>query len=643
MNTQQKFLQPLEPFGTAYRQAPPSVGAQMVPYESLSAYIQNCYETRRATVFLNGTGYDVAIYVPMGDVDDMPYVIVNSNMIPLDGGESEPKPDDVVLARIEREAAAVTEQCYLTESPFPSEQESVKSGFIFPALVRWYFNRSGLSYGIEKREVTMRDIMSEPRAILLGPPGSGKTTVLRYIALRFSDMAIKGSGLAPVYIQLRNTNFKNADPLCGYAASGDLPQRVWILDGLDEIEPNSLSAAKMAIAHLIRSRTRDRIFICSRHSSYDGFLMDDCAHYELQPFSEMQSCQWIHERLSGRYPSQWRELIYHLKTVPELQVLASNPLLLSVLVHHYIYGRVVPQQRGELLSRFVDMLCSDWDGARGFTRGTVASLAPHRRADVLAWLAFEMKAKNENSFSSKWLAAQNLPPAVSGRGVEEWLSELEAHTGIISHKKYPTDRWEFSHGLIQDYLAARHLVSRTGDVEQFLIKQAGGDNWHDIWLLACGEATDASELLQQAAKSRDIREDIKALLFAGTIAQGVQLEKGLAEYYRNLLASEFEKHSARVEVKKYERYPERHSLVLLMEKGPHVGFIQRLLSLLHRARWWSDGRSVAQILQREKRVGVPTAEMCSHDGWSVFTTVPVIGDPSKIELKFEVLENISGE
>jgi hypothetical protein len=644
-STKNLYFAPVERVGETYQQRSVSQYPRsfLVPYQDLSSYIQRHHVETIETVFLNGVGYRAYVYVAQENTNDISYILVNGDLVPQgpDGDRIGDQADSESTEHDLNRAYQALDNCRSTESPFPTEQDDLLDAFIFPNLVQVKVLEKG-RVRRKSEAASVDDLLAEHRAVILGVPGSGKTTLMRYLALRFADDFLDEhptSASVPIYIQLRLADFAREDPLRGHLAVSQKGRHTWLLDGFDEISPSRAQLAREAILDLIQTSPTDRVFLCSRALAYDGFLHEKAAHYEIEPFTYRQTAQWIYRRLSFSPESYWRGLIYNLRTVPEIQSLSSNPLLLSVLVHQHEFERVRPQQRGELLGRFVDILCRDWDSARGFSRGTDESVPPHRRATVLAWMAYEAKMTQPTCVSPAWL--QSLPGSetlIGDLDAEAVLHELAEHTGLLMPGP-GHEQWNFSHPLLQDFLAAKHLVARTGDIVDFLQRNVSIQEWCDVWLLACSVATDPSQLVASVVVSDVVDDDIKSLLFVGAWAQGVRLEGDLADRCRNVLLNTFNHHASRLG----NVVRDKETALICSEKqdvgGQDVDFIQRLLALLYRVRWWTDGTLAIQALgQGGGDLGRLVAEVFKIDGWPTINV-----SHREEELVFQITTNVEEE
>ncbi|WP_437912464.1 NACHT domain-containing protein [Sorangium sp. So ce302] len=647
MSDEGLFCLPVVRVGGVFRQATSADCSvkDLLPYHELSAFLMRHYTVEPATVHVFGRSADVAVFVPRTDPGDVAYILVDSDFVPALRKVETSAPRDERSARLRDALAlhldALATTCRATDGLFSPTRLNLPYGFIRPSLQRRRIDMFGLPSGHgggSALKCSIEDVASEPRAVILGAPGSGKTTLLRFLAMRLAAECVEGadsgeSRPVPVYVQLRSHDFRSdlsaATVISSWRESTSNSTTLrfaWVLDGLDEVPSASLAAAKRAIKTLVTRSKHDAVFLCSRITSYDGFLDTECAHFELEPFSWTQTSQWIHQYVREFDESRTKSLLHHLANVPELRAIASNPLLLSVLTHQYQFEGVIPQQRVQLLERFVSTLCVDWDLSRGVSRGDSRGVPSYRRSTVLGWLAFEMKSRGATSLRGEdvesWLA--KYPPLGSSGDSLNLLRKLAEDTGLLVASR--TDgAWEFSHSVFCDYLVARHLISRTEDVVSLLEALAEGDSWHDVWILACAITDDARPLVERVLASQSLMDETKALLVTGALAQGLNLDAQLTEKCRELLGVVFARHSDEL-AGMTQLHATRSGPRLAVRRASQTGnvgeetrgsrsFVRSFLMLLYRARWWRMAQTVvSDIRVRGGALGEYAAQVFEQEG-----------------------------
>ena len=262
------------------------------------------------------------------------------------------------------------------------------------------------------------------RLILLGDPGSGKSTFLAHLGLclaahslfpkegwldRLPGWPRTESKLVPLPVILRdfarssalrkNSREPNAKQLWDFFVDQFARQNIsfackpierslerggalLILDGLDEIPGvEDRRRVRDAIQAFSTRYPRCRIIATSRTLSYHSpgsAVLEDLPAFELAPFDEDQIDRFIHAwyaelgRLgavrSEDVPSETSALQVAVRR-PDIRRLAPNPLLLAVMAAFHAHRGRLPDQRAQLYEDTVNLLLWNWEQARASCPG----------------------------------------------------------------------------------------------------------------------------------------------------------------------------------------------------------------------------------------------------------------------------------
>jgi predicted NACHT family NTPase len=265
-----------------------------------------------------------------------------------------------------------------------------------------------------------------PALVLLGDPGSGKTTVLRHLAMGFAfarlqaaegaemavepELAWRGALPMPILIQLRRFAADlagppaDAGPLLGHVEhllAGDRHDALarhllarledgsvlLMCDGLDEVADETRRTWAAQAVALFQSRfPRSRIVLTSRVYAY----REPCL---LPPPFQVATLQPLEPPAQDDFIARWysaallhgsglasaeqtqaaeektRDLIAALGRRPRLREIASNPLLLTMIALVHQHRLRLPQQRAELYKECLLLLLEQWEQRPGQNAG----------------------------------------------------------------------------------------------------------------------------------------------------------------------------------------------------------------------------------------------------------------------------------
>jgi predicted NACHT family NTPase len=406
------------------------------------------------------------------------------------------------------------------------------------------FDHIGLSRITEKRILGVEAIKHYPKLMVLGKPGSGKTTFLKYLAIQCSSGNLL-SNLVPIFITLRDLAEAKNQPSClefiakiisnSSITDSQITEVIKqgkaliLLDGLDEIREEDANRIIKEIREFSDQYHTNQFVITCRIAGRE-YMFETFTEVEVADFSYKQIQSFITKWFQAKkLESDTAErFIEQLQSNPPIRELATNPLLLTRLLLEFEDSGDFSTELAELYKRGIATLLRKWDAKRGIVRDQVyRNLSVQRKKDLLSQIAlatferkdFFLKKKDFGRYIAEFI--RNLPDAQTDPEAlqldsEAVLKSIESQNGLLVERA--RDIYSFSHLTFQEYFTARKIVksSEPQALEkalQGLVSHITDKSWREIFLLTVGMLQPANYLLQL------MKQRIDALLAADEKSQ----------------------------------------------------------------------------------------------------------------------------
>ncbi len=379
------------------------------------------------------------------------------------------------------------------------------------------------------------------KLVILGDPGSGKSSLIRYLALRWARIAeptIRDTQPIPLIVDLRS--------FCQWSCTGNRsfvryleessywftwPQGVLdrliaepgrvvlLLDGLDEVFDVKIREAVVNEIQRFTSEYPDApILLTSRVVGYQPQRMKDLGfrHFMLQDLDADQIRDFLDHWHNETFETEEQaapkrdRLARAIRDSKPIAMLAGNPLLLTMMA---ILNRnqELPRDRADLYAQSSRLLLHQWDTERTLSEypGLSLEIGLPEKNDILRRVAWHMQA------APGGLKGNLIDGATLTRLIEEYLrDELKfpqaraAARKVVEHLRLRNfilcfvgaESYAFVHRTFLEYFCAAEFVHRynfakTLDIDG-LIKvfddHRREDEWREVLRLICGQIDEPS-------------------------------------------------------------------------------------------------------------------------------------------------------
>lgn len=394
-------------------------------------------------------------------------------------------------------------------------------------------------------------VQHHSKLMVLGKPGAGKTTFLKYLAMQCIEGQFQVNRV-PLFITLKD--FAEAPKQlyvleyiaqqlssCGVRDATIRAEQLlrqgralMLLDGLDEVREEDTKRVLKQIEDFSAQFHTNQVVITCRIAAKD-YTFERFTEVEVADFDKEQIAIFAQNWFRLSDPVKAERFIQKLEENEPIQELAASPLLLTLLC--LVFGETAdfPINRSELYKEGLDVLLKKWDAKRNIERDQVyKNLSVQRKEDLLSQIALITFEQKDYFFKQKIVGAyiadfiRNLrdadpDPEALKLDSEAVLKSIEAQHGLLVERAKGI--YSFSHLTFHEYFAAREIVANSA--YKSLVEHITETRWREVFLLTVGMMRNADNLLWLMKQKIDnlAASDAKIQIFLDWLDQKTQLVK----------------------------------------------------------------------------------------------------------------------
>lgn len=380
---------------------------------------------------------------------------------------------------------------------------------------------------------------------LIGNPGSGKTTILRHLALSLAKgTLVRQRRALPIFLAVRDLAVgeqsiaKGAEALLEsleiteadavFTSLLKAGRVALLVDGIDEANREFQYEILRELEEIRKTYPKAILCVSGRPYTLGGGL-PGFEKWETLPLSRSERTALVRKWFDEVDSRKGDRLLRECADNPGLLDLGSNPLLLSIVCALYYNDLKIPAEPDELYARTVEGLLGAWDAFRRIARHTLLrDLSVRRRVVLVSSVAAAMLDKSRVVFTARDVEGSGVVNRFTSSlqsgdiGADELLRALYNDFGILIERA--PGLFSFSHLTLHEYLAAQYIVDNRRELE--LLRHHRGDEWREVIRLVAKMLPNANLYMSRLTEQTDLANDYEVTLLDAAWAMRPLCERG---------------------------------------------------------------------------------------------------------------------